>query len=72
MAVDVRERPSGLEVGIPIVLVPADRLRAIVQGPDYDDYAVSADGQRFLVKRSVDADARQRIHVLLDWPSLVE
>jgi hypothetical protein len=72
MAVDVREGPSGPEVGIPRVLVPARQLRAVVQGPDYDDYAVTADGQRFLVKRLLDAAARQRIHVLLDWPSLVE
>jgi hypothetical protein len=26
----------------------------------------------FLVKRSVEGDARQRSHVLLDWPSLLE
>jgi Tol biopolymer transport system component/tRNA A-37 threonylcarbamoyl transferase component Bud32 len=72
MSVDVREGSSGLEVSIPRVLTPADQLRAVVQGPDYDDYAVTSDGQRFLVKRSVGANARQRLHVLLDWPSLLE
>jgi Tol biopolymer transport system component len=72
MAVGVGAGATGPEVGIPTVLIPANELRAVVQGPDYDDYAVSADGQRFLVKRSTMDDQRQRIHVLLNWPSLVE
>jgi len=72
MAVDVREGAAGLEVGMPKVLVDAANLRAVVQGPDYDDYAVTADGQRFLVKSPVKQDEKQRIHVLLNWPSLLE
>jgi hypothetical protein len=47
-------------------------LGAVVQGQEYDDYAVSADGQRFLVKRPAAKDERQKIHVLLNWPSLLE
>lgn len=72
MAVDVRSGASGLEVGLPTTLVAARDVRAVVEGPDYNDYGVTADGQRFLVKRSVDEGERQRIHVLLDWPSLLE
>jgi len=72
MAVSVRDRSAGLEVGMPTTLVPAPELRAIVSGPDYTDYAVTSDGQRVLVKRSVEEDSRQRIHVLLDWPSLLK
>jgi len=72
MAVDVREGTSGPEVGIPTTLIPADVLGAVVQGPMFDDNAVSADGQRFLVKRPVVKDEKQRIHVLLNWPSLLE
>jgi hypothetical protein len=72
MAVDVGEGATGAEVGLPTTLVPSSDLEAIVQGPDYGDYAVTADGQRFLVKRSAQTDGRQRIHVLLDWPSLLE
>jgi Tol biopolymer transport system component len=72
MAVDVRSGATGLEVGMPTTLVPARDLRAVVEGPDYNDYGASADGQRFLVKRRVDENERQRIHVLLDWPSLIE
>jgi Tol biopolymer transport system component/tRNA A-37 threonylcarbamoyl transferase component Bud32 len=72
MVVDVREGARGPEVGLAMVLIPAEDLRAVVQGPDFDDYAVTADGQRFLVKRPGEEGARQRIHVLLDWRSLLE
>ena len=72
MAVDVRGAASGLEVGLPTTLAPAKDLRAVVQGPDYNDYGVSADGQRFLVRRPADGGQRQRIHVVLDWPSLLK
>jgi serine/threonine protein kinase/Tol biopolymer transport system component len=71
LAVDVRESASGLEVGMPKLLVPANALPAVVEGLDYSDYAVSADGQRFLVKLRSDKEEQPRIHVLLDWPSLV-
>jgi Tol biopolymer transport system component len=72
MAVDVREGPTGPEVGIPTTLIPAHVLRSVVMWQGTDDYAVSADGQRFLVKRPPTKEEKQRIHVLLGWPSLVE
>jgi dipeptidyl aminopeptidase/acylaminoacyl peptidase len=71
-AVDVGEGVQGPEVGAPTTLISADVLRAVVAGQNTDDYAVSADGQRFLVKRAADEAGRQRIHVLLGWPSLLE
>ena len=71
MAVDVRPGGTELAVGIPSTLVPARDLRAVVQGPDYSDYGVTSDGQRVLVKRSLES-TRERIHVLLDWPSLLQ
>jgi hypothetical protein len=71
MAVDVRVTAAGLDVGLPTTLAPARDFQALVQGPDYNDYAVTADGQRFLVRRPSDPNARQRLHVLLDWPSLL-
>jgi Tol biopolymer transport system component len=71
MAASVREAATGLEVGIPATLVPADRLKAVIEGMDYDDYAVTSDGKRFLVKVSTSKDGRQQIHMLLDWtPSI--
>jgi len=69
IAVDVREGASGPEVGMPTVLVPAHGEVAEVWGRD--DYAVTADGQRFLVKTRVEEDNR-RIHVILNWTSLLE
>ncbi|RPI18030.1 MAG: hypothetical protein EHM61_28985 [Acidobacteria bacterium] len=72
MAVNVREGATGPEIGIPAVLVSAKELGAVVQGPDFDDYAVTTDGQRFLVKRPVGEANPQRIHVLLNWPSLLQ
>jgi Tol biopolymer transport system component len=72
IAVNVREGTTGPIIGLPTTLVPADVLSAVVQGPEFDDYAVSADGQRILVKRPATKDERQRIHVLLNWPSLLE
>jgi Tol biopolymer transport system component len=67
MAVDVREGASGLEVGTPAVLVSADALTDV-----FLDYAVTPDGQRFLVKMRVEEDVTQRIHVVTNWSSLLE
>jgi Tol biopolymer transport system component len=72
MAVPARSDADGLQLGLPTTLVPARILDAVVQGADYSDYAVTADGQRFLVKRPANEAERQRIHVLLDWPSLLK
>lgn len=66
MAANVRENAGGLEVGTPTTLVPADRLKATMEDPDYDDYAVTSDGQRFLVKVAAAKSARPRIHMLLN------
>ncbi len=62
----------GQIVGIPTTLIPADRLKAMIEGPDYDDYAVTADGQRFLLRVAASRNERQRIHVLLNWASGVQ
>jgi len=73
MAADVREGATGLEVGTPELLVPADALRAVVgMGPLGGDYAVAPDGQSFLVKMRVEGDVPQRIHVVTNWSSLLE
>jgi hypothetical protein len=37
-----------------------------------DDYAVTADGERFLVKAPLEQARMPRIHVLLNWPTLLE
>ncbi len=66
MAVDVRPGEARIEVGLPTALFEAGRF-----APDYYDYAVTADGQRFLMKVPVEKDAGRRIHVIINWPSLV-
>jgi Tol biopolymer transport system component len=66
VAASIREGAAGPDVAAPTTLVPADRLNALVEGPDYDDYDVAADGRRFLVKRRVSPSQPQRIHVLVD------
>jgi hypothetical protein len=70
-AVAVRDGATGLELGLPETLAPARALGAVLQGSDYTDYAVTADGQRFLLKRPVEGSEKPRLHVLLDWPSLL-
>jgi eukaryotic-like serine/threonine-protein kinase len=71
MGVTVGSGPTGLALGMPQTLVPATAFGAVLEGPEYNDYAVTADGQRFLVKRPVDGSEKPRIHVLLDWPSML-
>ncbi len=61
----VADRP---EVDLPKALFPIGGF----SGPNYDDYAPSADGQRFLVKVGVDAVQPVRMHVVTSWTSLVE
>jgi len=68
MAVDIREGTFRPEVGMPTVLLPAGM---VAQAWGLDDYAVTSDGQRFLVKTRVQEDG-QRIHVLLNWASLLK
>ena len=70
VSVSVRDTGSALELGAPTTLVPADKLRASFQNADYDDWDVTPDGQRFLVKQPDAPDERPRIHLLLDWTSV--
>jgi Tol biopolymer transport system component len=67
MAVDVREGTAGLEVSLPTAL-----FEVAESEPYLDTYAVSADGQRFLVKAPVGGASPERIHVVTNWTSLLE
>jgi eukaryotic-like serine/threonine-protein kinase len=68
MAVAVRASGERLEVGLPAKLFEIHGLK----GTGYDDYAPSADGQRFLVKLPVEQDRRVQLHVVTNWTSLIE
>jgi len=68
MAVEIREEAERLEVGLPTELFAAGLL-----GSDAGDhYAVSADGQRFLVKVPIGDDSKFQMHVVLNWESLLD
>jgi Tol biopolymer transport system component len=67
MAVDVRPGAASIEVGLPRPLFDVGQYQ-----PDLFDYAPSADGQRFLVKVPVDDSPARQIHVVVNWPSLLQ
>jgi dipeptidyl aminopeptidase/acylaminoacyl peptidase len=68
MCVAFRSRDGRAEVDLPTELFEIGGF----EGPVYDDYAPSADGQRFLVKVAIDHGQRARMHVVTSWPSLLE
>ncbi len=68
VAVDVQTVGDRIEVSLPVELF---EIRGL-QGAGYDDYAPSADGQRFLVKLPIEAARKQQLHVVTNWPALLE
>jgi eukaryotic-like serine/threonine-protein kinase len=67
VAVDVRAADERLDVSLPTELFEIQGI----QGTGYDDYAPSADGQRFLVKVPLGQDLRPVLHVVTNWTSLL-
>ena len=67
MAVEVREGPAGPEVRRPTALFDAGTFDV-----NLDYFAASSDGQRFLVRQPVENDRKLQMHVILNWPSLLE
>jgi len=68
MSVDFHAAGDRPEVGLPTLLFELTGFSLLV----YDDYAPAADGQRFLVKRPVDEARPTRMHVITNWPTLLE
>jgi Tol biopolymer transport system component len=68
MAATVRLVGDRLDVSLPTELFAIRGL----QGPVVDDYAPSADGQRFLVKLPVDQERKPELHVVTNWTSLLK
>jgi hypothetical protein len=73
MAVDVRATERTIALGVPSLLMTFERdvvfdIWSYLTG--MRDYAVTADGQRFLFK-AVDSRTRPQMHVLVNWPSLL-
>ena len=70
MAAEVRTGEASLEVSLPTVLFELD---AEPTDPVLDEYAVTADGQRFLVIVPVEEEETPlSMHVVLNWTSLLE
>jgi Tol biopolymer transport system component len=67
MAVDVRAEEARIEVGLPVAL-----FAGVNSTPNTDHFAVTADGQRFLLTAPVEDDSEARIHVILNWTALLE
>jgi hypothetical protein len=42
----------------------------LVVAPNIDQFAVSTDGTRFLLRRPVSAEATSQLNVIVNWPSL--
>jgi Tol biopolymer transport system component len=68
MAVSVRASGERLEVSLPTRLFEIHGL----EGMDYDDYAPSADGQRFLVKLPVQESRKPQLQIVTNWTSLLK
>ncbi len=67
MSVPVRAEGDRLQVGLPAELF---ELRGFT-GLELDDYAPTADGQRFLVKLPLDVPRKGKIHIVTNWTSLI-
>ena len=67
VSVTVRTAGNHVEVSLPTELFG---VRGI-EGTVYDDYAPSADGQRFLVKLPVEENRKPQLHVVTNWTSLL-
>jgi Tol biopolymer transport system component/tRNA A-37 threonylcarbamoyl transferase component Bud32 len=68
MAVTVRPAGDRLDVSLPTELFEIRGLQSSV----VDDYAPSADGQRFLVKLPVEQERKTELHVVTNWTSLLK
>jgi hypothetical protein len=70
MAVSIAADGTTLKPGTPTALFAVDV--AAPNDPHRGDYAVNADGQRFLVNSIVDEPTRQTLTVILDWQAALK
>ena len=67
MAVAIDGEASRAEVGLPEELFTIEWI----EGPGYDDYALSADGERFLVKTAADR-VEPELQIITNWTGLLD
>ena len=68
MAVAVRAAGDRLDVSLPTELFSVAGMRPT---GEFDEYAASRDGQRFLVKLPVEQASKLKLHVVTNWTSLL-
>jgi hypothetical protein len=68
MVFDVHTTASSFAVGPPRYLFNTG-LRKV--SPAVEEYAVTSDGQRFLLKLPVQAEAQTGFSIVLNWPELL-
>jgi serine/threonine protein kinase len=71
MSVEIRLEPT-FNAGVPTVLFQTNVVPQGLIGSDRNQYAVSADGQRFLVNSSPSQAVFSPINVLFNWPKLLK
>ena len=69
MAAPVKSSPDGrsLETGTPVALFPVRIAGGPLPGTNKQQYAVSSDGQRFLVNLAADEGAPSPITLIYNW-----
>jgi Tol biopolymer transport system component len=67
-AVEVHAAGDRLDVSLPTELFEIHGL----EGTGYDDYAVTADGKRFLVKVPIEEARKPQLQIVTNWTSLLE
>jgi hypothetical protein len=69
MATPVKLSPDGrsLEIGTPAALFPVRIAGGPLPGNNKQQYAVSSDGQRFLINLTADEGAASPITLILNW-----
>jgi eukaryotic-like serine/threonine-protein kinase len=69
MAAPIKSSPDGqsLEIGTPTVLFPVRIAGGPLPGVSKQQYAVSSDGERFLVNLAVDEGSSSPITLILNW-----
>jgi serine/threonine protein kinase len=71
MSVEIRLEPT-FNAGVPTQLFQTNVVPQGLIGSDRNQYAVSADGQRFLVNSSPSQAVFSPINVLFNWPKLLK
>jgi hypothetical protein len=67
MSAGAKPAADHLEVALPVGL-----FRGLRPDATFDGYAVTRDGRAFLVILPVDGVWKRRLHVIVNWPSLLE